>query len=102
MRRPAALLLSSLVAACGSTAEIAESDGEIQGGKPDSGDPAVGLLWMQSGGFCTGTLIAPQVVLTAPHCVNETVATFYTGRGSASPTTSEPTNIAPHAVDRQP
>lgn len=89
------------VAACGGGAYLDSSDDEIQGGKADSADPAVGLLWMQSGGFCTGTLIAPQVVLTAAHCVSETVATFYTGKGAATPTVTKPTNMVAHAVDKQ-
>jgi len=44
----------------------------------------VGLLWLGSG-FCSGTLIAPNVVLTAGHCIHgETVEGFYIGKGKAT------------------
>jgi secreted trypsin-like serine protease len=57
---------------------------DIQNGFVDNGDPAVGLLIGNGGNyFCTGTLIAPDVVLTAGHCVNEARFTeFYLGTGS--------------------
>jgi hypothetical protein len=42
----------------------------------------VGLVWISGGGFCTGTLIAPDVVLTAGHCVADPVEGFYTGQGT--------------------
>ncbi|MHB8875530.1 MAG: S1 family peptidase [Myxococcaceae bacterium] len=47
----------------------------IVGGTFDPGDPAVvalmaGYSVSQSQQYCTGTLVAPQTVLTAAHCIN--------------------------------
>src|SRR5262249_47235942 len=44
---------------------------------------AVGMVWFQGGGFCSGSLIAPNVVLTAGHCVQDPIEGFYTGTGKA-------------------
>ncbi|MDB4997114.1 MAG: hypothetical protein JWM74_4546, partial [Myxococcaceae bacterium] len=81
----AVLGLTSLVAlgcasgdppAAGENVGSATSDGfaaevlEIVPGVPDRGrDPAVVAIDVGGEGLCTGTLIAPNVVLTARHCV---------------------------------
>ena len=90
-----AVLVMSLMCGCGARGldgggaagdpAATASDEAIQGGAADSGDPAVGLVWIRGGGFCTGTLIAADVVLTAGHCVEEAVDAFYTGAGQATP-----------------
>jgi hypothetical protein len=101
MRRVLVASAVLLLASCGGPSDLASADDEIQGGRVDSGDPAVGLLWIQSGGFCTGTLIAPQVVLTAAHCVAEPVAAFYTGSGRSTRNVGEPTGMVAHEADDQ-
>lgn len=72
-----ALLVSSLLAACGGTAPADERatvstqglEPRIVGGsKSTSSQDSVVYLNMGSG-YCTGTLIAPNLVLTARHCV---------------------------------
>lgn len=101
----AACVLAAGCAAEGSstTDSTLSAEAEIQGGSVDTGNPAVGLLWIESTdrrgnvypAFCTGTLIAPTVVLTAAHCTTPTetdaslgkmsnkVVGFYLGAGTA-------------------
>jgi V8-like Glu-specific endopeptidase len=48
----------------------AESDAPIIGGSTDTADPAVVMLYANSGSICTATVISPTVLLTAAHCVS--------------------------------
>jgi secreted trypsin-like serine protease len=71
----AALLLAVSAIACAATPPDTEDpDGSrhrapIVNGSETSDYPATGMLLMQGQVSCTGTLIAPNKVLTAAHCV---------------------------------
>lgn len=84
--------LIPLAFGCTSLSPVSESH-PIVGGTRDTGDPAVVEVVYRQDGFrlCTGTVIAPHVVLTAAHCVDEAVigtfpAEIFTGDDVDDPT----------------
>ncbi|MFO0667766.1 MAG: trypsin-like serine protease [Polyangiaceae bacterium] len=77
--RACTLTAATLLSACASTEGGAETESDIQRGKSESGYPAVGMLAFASGAFGTGTLIRPDVVLTAGHVVDGSIVEFYYG-----------------------
>jgi len=65
--------LVCLVACSGEIASQPELESdEIVGGSADHGHPAVVAIRIGGSALCTGSLVAPDVVLTARHCVSET------------------------------
>jgi Trypsin len=60
-----------LLSGCGTSADsVGSSSSAIQGGKTDPSHAfAVGIMGQASGGLCSGALIAPNLVVTARHCV---------------------------------
>jgi MYXO-CTERM domain-containing protein len=78
MRSLTTLSLSLVVAGCLAPVDPASHHSPIINGDPSGpeDDAAVGLpLFSQGGGFqgaCSGVLIAPDIVLTARHCVSRT------------------------------
>src|SRR5207248_5816393 len=65
------LLFAALFCACASpeSAHVSKRSSPIIGGTTDSGHAAVVLLYnSQNSSLCSGTIIAPNVVLTAAHC----------------------------------
>src|SRR5215472_10860622 len=70
------LALGLLLASCDPTFSLPNDEHRerLVGGTVDTGDPAVGLMRARTspteGAYCTGTLIAPTVFLTAAHCTD--------------------------------
>jgi len=87
-----------LAAACSSKEDTSNASQPIIGGTPDSGDPSVVLLG-GGGVWCTGTLVAPNVVLTAAHCISAKNNLVYFGPqylGDAGGTTLGISKSYPH------
>src|SRR5437588_64660 len=61
---------------------VSAAEQAIMGGTVDPGDQAVVDIILQSSqgyGFCTGSLLAPNMVLTAHHCVSDVLPLNSTG-----------------------
>lgn len=84
MRRPHLLLhvllpiLTLGLGSCAPTVEVASEEWAIVNGeRTNMNEPAVVIVVNRLGGLCSGSLIAPRVVLTAKHCVQ--------GAGASAP-----------------
>ena len=93
---------------------VGRSGYAISGGMEELGFPAVGALVMQlpdgtyQGSFCTATLIAPNWILTAAHCIEGALGRFPRRLGEFEPeylnflvgTYAQPVEGAPPAEAR--
>jgi len=93
-RLPGLLALLGGVALAGGCAPAPDPDlwtGGIWNGTPTEDHPAVGALTVDGATFCTATLVAPDAVLTAAHCIDymddlwDEELAFVTGPGGSGP-----------------
>ena len=86
--------------------QVRSVEERVVGGTFDAADPAVVMILMRANAtssdvkiVCTGTIVAPHVVLTAAHCLDPRVAPagqygVFTGDDSTDPTEwSDSTNF---------
>src|SRR5262245_38460413 len=84
----AGFLLFGLLAGCGSSSSGTTDDAIQEGTRAEPGEfGAVGVAVREDGKFCTATLIAEDIVLTAYHCLSKPMVAFYLGDGA--PNSSE-------------
>lgn len=96
------LFVGLVVAGCAADAEVdtaSEATEPVIGGVVTRDRPEVGIVNFNWGSYCTATLIAPTVAITAGHCVKymtrDTTGSYGNFRIDKSPTGS-----ARYAVDR--
>jgi len=69
---PLTLGLALFTTGCGSAEETERTNAAVFGGAPAPDDTAVVAVVNFAGGQCSGSLIAPNLVMTARHCVAKT------------------------------
>lgn len=75
------LAVSFVVACASSTLSSGSAEDDVNGGRVAEDDPAVVMVHFETGQFCSGTLVAPDRVLTAAHCLKYVADFVYVGVG---------------------
>lgn len=79
--------------ACAASSSGGTAADDVNGGAIAEDDPAIVMVHFTTGQFCSGTLVAPDRVLTAAHCLKYVADFVYVGVGVPTTAYDQETSI---------